>query len=184
MMTKSFHKLPLTILAITMILSPHAYAEVTESSKICATYTADYKHLSKSLVIKQNLLEEYQKDFQLLQEKLLNISSFNDSLNQQAEKFNTLEVELNRTNLGASDQTTITIYNKKVNAYNEALAEHRNDIDKWNSELVPKKKSYAYQSNIIEKSLKVLRIAITEEKISMNSLESSIMGKCILADKH
>jgi chromosome segregation ATPase len=175
MMTKSFHKLPLTILAITMILSPQAHAEATDSSRICATYTADFKHLNKSLLIKQKLLEEYQKDFQLLQEKLLNISSFYDSINQQEEKLNVLKIEL-----GASDQTAITIYNKKVDSYNKALKRYRNDIDTWNSDLFPNENQYAYKSDTIEKSLKVLQSSINSEEESISRLEGYVMQDCVV----
>ena len=58
MMTKSFHKLELTILAITIIVAPQVHADATDSSKTCSTYTADFKHLNKSLLTKQKLLKE------------------------------------------------------------------------------------------------------------------------------
>ena len=179
-MTKSFHKLELTILAITIILAPQVHADATDSSKTCSTYNADFKHLNKSLRIKQKLLKKYQKDFQLLQEKRLNISSFYDSLNQQEEKLNALEVELNRTNIGASDQTAITIYNKKVDSYNEASKRYRNDIDTWNSDLSPNENQYAYKIDTIEKSLKVLQSSINAEEESISKLEGYVMQGCVV----
>jgi DNA repair ATPase RecN len=180
MMTKSFQKLILTtILAVNIILPYNAYTEESDNSKICAAYTADYKHLGKSLLKKQTSLKQREEGLQLLQEELFNISSFYESLNQKGDKLKALTAELDRVDLSASDQAAINAYNKKVDEHNRIRKKYQDDIDKWSSDLLPNKNQYSYKSDIIEKGLSVLQSSINTEEEAISRLEAYIMQECM-----
>ena len=197
MTTKSFQNLSLCIVATTMTLTYQVNAKDTDNQKVCASYNSDYNHISTSKLTKQQSFEMYQQKFDSLEEKLKNISVFDkkiqnqeDALSKDQEKLKNLELELNQLKNEAYEQSGVEAYNDKIDQYNEQLTSYQsavkklqNDIDKWNSDLLPKINIYTFKSNTIEKSLRVLQSGIAEEEIAMNSLESSIMGKCILADK-
>ena len=197
MTTKLFRKLLLCIVATTMIFTYQVNAKDTDNQNVCASYNSDYNHISSSKLTKQQSFEIYQQKFVSLEEKLKNISVFDkkiqnqeDALSKDQEKLKNLELELNQLKNEAYDQSGIATYNIKIDQYNELLATYQsavknfqNDINRWNSHLLPKINTYTFKSNTIEKSLRVLQSGIAEEEIAMNSLESSIMGKCILADK-
>jgi hypothetical protein len=183
MMTKSFQKLILTtILAVNIILPYRAYTEETDNSKICATYTADYRHLGKSLLKKQVSLKQREEGFQLLQAQLINISSFYESLNQTGEKLKALRAELDRVDLSTTDQAAITAFNEKVYEHNKITKKYQDDTDKWNSELLPNQKPYSYKSDAIERVLSVLQGAIDAEETAISRLENYIIIECAFKD--
>ena len=198
MTTKSFRKLSLCIAATIMTFTYQVTAKDTDNQKVCASYNSDYNHISNSILTKQQSFEMYQQKFKSLEEKLKNISVFDKKIQNQEEalikyqeKSKNLQLELNQLKSKAHDQSGIATYNSKIDQYNELLTGYQsaakkfqNDIDKWNSDLLPKMNAYTDKSNTIGKSLRVLQSGIAEEEIAMNNLESSIMGKCILADKH
>jgi hypothetical protein len=184
MMTESFQKLALiTILAINIIFPCKAYTEEADNSKICAAYTTDYKHLGKSLLKKQTSLKQREEGLQLLEAQLFNISSFYEALNQKGDKLKALTAELDRVDLSASDQAAITAYNEKVYKHNKASKKYQDDIDKWNSELLPNQKPYSYKSDVIERGLSVLQSSINTEEEAISRLEGYIMQECVFKDE-